>query len=78
MLAAHSAPSAKRQAHGDVHRHREADRLCPLQGAGVPWRSRQRTSCPARRSAAAGEATCNGWRPSSYVEIKRTRTAAPR
>jgi hypothetical protein len=32
---------------------------------GCTLRSRQRTSCPARRSAAAGEATCNGWWPSS-------------
>ena len=36
VLAAHSARSAERQAHGGVHRHREADRLGPLQGGGVP------------------------------------------
>ena len=36
VLAAHSAAGAERQAHGGVHRHREADRLRPLQGAGVP------------------------------------------
>ena len=32
---------------------------------GSTDRSRQRTSCPALRSAAAGEATCSGWWPSS-------------
>jgi hypothetical protein len=36
MLASRSAAGAERQAHGSVHRHREADRLGPLQGAGVP------------------------------------------
>src|SRR3954447_7792232 len=37
-------------------------------------RSRQRTSWPAARRAAAGDATWSGWWPSSYVETRRTRT----
>ena len=36
VLAAHAAAGAERQTHSGVHRHREADRLRPLQGAGVP------------------------------------------
>ena len=36
VLPAHSARSAERQAHGGMHRHREANRLCPLQGAWIP------------------------------------------
>ena len=35
-LAAHSAAGAEREAHGGVHRNREADRLGPLQRTRIP------------------------------------------
>ncbi len=36
MLTAYAAPGAERQPHRGVHRHREADRLRPLERSGVP------------------------------------------
>ena len=42
--------------------------------SGCTARSRQVTVAPTWRSQAAGEAKPNGWRPSSYVEIRTTLT----
>src|SRR5262245_21755362 len=47
-----------------------------LSSTGVRLVSTVTTSAPARRSHADGDARPNGWRPSSYVARRRTRTAS--